>query len=155
MKKILTFTLINLVVVVTNMSSNDFENDVDFFQQKIDGENEYFSDDPYIKKYKSKEKNDIKISTSLNIKENEFVNLNGIKNEFYSDGKLKSEISFRDGKKDGMKKIFYSDGKLKSETSFRDGNKDGFEKLFYSDGRLKSEIEYRNGQVSRVFFQNR
>ena len=161
-----------LLISLDLFGEAEFEYDKDFFNQEI--ENEYFIDDPTLEK-----KTVVVQVENISAKEVEEKFQNGVKKDFYSDGKLKyeisyrngqkdgmeklfysdgklkSEIAFRDGRKDGMEKLFYSDGKLKSETNYRDNRKDGFEKIFYSDGRISSEIEYRDGREIRVIFRGR
>ena len=44
--------------------------------------------------------------------------------EFYEDGKtVKIEVEYLNGEKDGFEKTYYSNGKLRSETSWRAGKK--------------------------------
>jgi antitoxin component YwqK of YwqJK toxin-antitoxin module len=142
--------VLGLVGMVYQMYAGDFENDDDFFNQKIE-DSEYFKDDESDKfspensflKREDNEKEQIENPRNSKISD-------GIDKAFYPDGKLKYEISYRDGRRDGMEKLFYPDGKLKSEISYRNGRRDGMEKLFYPDGKLKSETSYQNGRKSGI-----
>ena len=138
MKKIVLF---KILLSMSLFAINDFVQDEDFFSQQIGDENEYFSDDPAI------DSNPI-VQPTVHYYQKEYIP-DGVQKAFYSDGKLKYEISYFGGRKDGMEKIFYPDGKLKSETNYRDGRKDGMEKIFRPDGRIYSEIIYRNGRVEQ------
>lgn len=51
-----------------------------------------------------------------------------IQREYYPDGKVRLEASYRDGKRDGIYKEYYRNGNLKSEFSYRNGIKDGMQK---------------------------
>jgi hypothetical protein len=174
------FTFLTFVIsLVLYGDRMDFVSDEEFFAQEVVGEDEYFSGDPAIRERSDKEDHSVRIidvdpignKRPIAIRDGvdkafysdgklryEIGYRNGLKDGmekiFYSDGKLRSETGYRDGRKDGMEKLFYSDGKLRSETSYRDGRKDGMEKLFYYDGRIRSEIIYRNGRVERVIFKN-
>jgi antitoxin component YwqK of YwqJK toxin-antitoxin module len=43
-----------------------------------------------------------------------------VKKEYYPNGKLKTEMRYKNGKLDGMTKGYYDSGKLKAEAVFKD-----------------------------------
>ena len=43
-----------------------------------------------------------------------------VKQEYYPNGKLKSEMRYKNGKMEGMTKGYYDNGKLKAEAIFKD-----------------------------------
>ena len=45
----------------------------------------------------------------------------GINKEYYENGIIKEEISYKDGKLNGISKEYYENGSLKSESTFKDG----------------------------------
>ena len=49
----------------------------------------------------------------------------GINKEYYENGIIKEEISYKDGKLNGISKEYYENGSLKSESTFKDGVLDG------------------------------
>jgi len=147
MKKIALISLVAIIKMFANNPEQDFENDDEFFKQQINNknsQNEYFNDDPAVKKNNNFVINQPK--EPLKPKEPEISEEDDRSSNSQHNEKF---ISL----KNGMETVFYSDGKLKSEINYRDGRKDGIEKLFYSDGKLKSEIEYRNGQIIRTIFK--
>ena len=100
--------------------------------------------------------------------------LQGNCKQWYTDGKLESEVSYKNGKKDGLIKEWYSngnqkfegvyavgllqgnckqwytDGKLESEVSYKNGKKDGLIKEWYTDGKIKIEANYLDGKLHGV-----
>lgn len=76
--------------------------------------------------------------------------------DYYQNGQMKSEVTYRDGKMEGIRRDFdengnvvksyvYSNGILVSEGILLDsGLKEGFWKEYYSDGKLKSEGSYES-----------
>jgi len=70
----------------------------------------------------------------------------GVGFDVYSDGQLKLEANYKDGKYDGLFKIYYENGQLKEEGNFKDGELDGLLKVYYENGQLKEERNYKDGQ---------
>ncbi|MFC1479943.1 toxin-antitoxin system YwqK family antitoxin [Candidatus Omnitrophota bacterium] len=72
----------------------------------------------------------------------------GIRKEYNDDGKLKSETTYENGKKNGPFKLYsYEKGKqyVHEEGTYKDGEKEGIKKSYYPNGKLRYEISYRNG----------
>lgn len=57
---------------------------------------------------------------------------NGMNKEYYENGILKEEISYKDGKLDGIYKEYYENGSLKSQSTFKNGVLDGSVIEYYS-----------------------
>ena len=67
--------------------------------------------------------------------------------EFYSDGSLRSEGDYNDGKPVGEWKYFYQDGKLEQKGKFTNAGKlTGNWKWYYGNGQLMLDEEYISGQ---------
>ncbi len=71
-------------------------------------------------------------------------NRNGINKHFYSNGIVKSEVTYIDDKKEGIEKLYYSTGTLAQETHYKNDKKEGEEKEYYEDGALQSIVIYKN-----------
>lgn len=62
--------------------------------------------------------------------------------EFYPDGKLRLETTFREGKKNGPFKSLGADGSLATSGEFRDNKLSGSLLLHYPDGKPFAECQY-------------
>ncbi len=83
-----------------------------------------------------------------------------IKNEFYSDGSLKSSGGYKDNKPVGVHRKYSKDGKIISSQTYskkehwissngivdKDGKRQGAWKYFYKNGKIKSIGAYKNGR---------
>ncbi len=94
--------------------------------------------------------------------------------DYYGNGNLRSEIPYKDGKRegiekwyyengnltfealykndilDGVHKSYYKNGKLVSQTTLKNGLPHGIVKNYYKSGKLKSEVPYKNGIVHGI-----
>lgn len=68
----------------------------------------------------------------------------GVSKAYYENGNLKYEGNFKSGT--GILYSYYQNGKLKSKTPYQDGKIDGIESIYYEDGRLKSQLPYKQGK---------
>jgi len=73
--------------------------------------------------------------------------LDGVTKEYDETGTLREEIHFKDGKKDGIYRSYYSDGKLRTEGNHKDGLKDGAETTYLRWENKKTVSTYQNGKV--------
>ena len=64
--------------------------------------------------------------------------LNGLKKEYYPNGKIMREYTLKDGKVDGSYKFYDELGRLVSDQYYKDGEPNGVLKTFYPSGQLKS-----------------
>jgi antitoxin component YwqK of YwqJK toxin-antitoxin module len=58
---------------------------------------------------------------------------------FYENGKVQSELSYKDDKLDGLCRTYYESGSLLSEASFKDDMMHGVRREYYKNGQLKRE----------------
>lgn len=63
----------------------------------------------------------------------------------YIRSKIKEEATFVDGKLDGVRKQYFDDGKIMSEGAYKMGVKDGSFKYYTQEGDVKFEQTYKNG----------
>jgi antitoxin component YwqK of YwqJK toxin-antitoxin module len=96
-----------------------------------------------------------------------------VKEEFYSNGKLKSRINYqsksdggekhglqetyhdngqlerkgniKDGQQDGLWEQYYENGQLQYKENWKDGKEEGLREGYYDNGQLRSEVNYKNG----------
>lgn len=72
--------------------------------------------------------------------------------EFYSDGQLRSEGSYRNGKKIGKWRFYHPNSNLEQEGNFNNqGNADGIWKWYYDNNSLMREESYMNGKQEGLF----
>jgi antitoxin component YwqK of YwqJK toxin-antitoxin module len=93
--------------------------------------------------FSCKYKSETKISDKLNLivdnkKQGPFI-------RFYSTGKIKSFINYKNDVKDGQSIDFYENGNIYIESHYKNGNEDGICYVFYSSGYLKSVREFEHG----------
>ena len=86
--------------------------------------------------------------------------LTGIKKEFFKGknnepGKIKKEISYKNGAFDGLYKTYFESGEVAIEQFFKNGKKDGLCSYYYDSGKLFYTENYkegvREGQIKRLF----
>ena len=71
--------------------------------------------------------------------------------DYYQNGQLASERTYKRGQLDGAVKEFYLNGKPKSEMLYENGTRQGPFKTYYEDGQVKIEGFYKNGRLDRMF----
>lgn len=74
------------------------------------------------------------------------IRKDGYQQFYYSDGRISSEGTIRDGKPDGYWKSYYNNGKLKSEGSRKNFELDSLWKFYNEEGKLILEITYQAGR---------
>lgn len=90
----------------------------------------------------------------------------GISYYYYSNGKLKIEISYVNGKKQGLSKEYSDEGLIQARAYYHNGyltdreeinrfdtngNKQGVWQEFYEDGKVKYERVFRNGILNGLY----
>jgi hypothetical protein len=70
--------------------------------------------------------------------------------EYYSDGTLKIEYLFKNGKKDGIQKKWYNNGQLEILYNYKEGRLSGLQKKWYENGVLKGNWNYRNDKLHGI-----
>ncbi|MFC1743664.1 toxin-antitoxin system YwqK family antitoxin [Candidatus Riflebacteria bacterium] len=74
---------------------------------------------------------------------NDSHDFSGVVKDYYPNGKLKSQFSAKEGKKEGTEKHWFENGKLAEEIPWRSGQIRGKESGFYPNGQKKLEINNR------------
>ena len=89
-----------------------------------------------------------------------------VKKEYYPNGVLKAERTYRDNKLNGITRIYYDNGRFKFEWNFKDGKRDGISKLYFKGGilaeglgesTLMQEVIFKKGQrdgTSKRYYEN-
>ncbi len=84
--------------------------------------------------------------------ETEFFNGSStyISRKYHSNGKLESEIPFKNDLLNGNGKKYYEDGKLMEDVNLLNGDFDGVYKYYHSNGMLWIEKLYKKGKAWKV-----
>jgi hypothetical protein len=82
----------------------------------------------------------------------EFVgeNGNGVKRIYNAQGKLETEVQFKDSLPNGIQKEYYKTGQLFRETPFEMGKANGLVKEYYTSGKLYREMPVLNGRANGI-----
>ena len=82
---------------------------------------------------------------------------NGVAFDIYSDGQLKEESNWTEGKLEGLHRAWYENGQLEKETNWKSGKEEGLHKFWCANGYIRYEGYYlygeRNG-VGKSYYQN-
>ena len=80
----------------------------------------------------------------------------GVWKYWYKNGALHYEENMKDGRRvlEGSIMFYYSNGKKKKELSYKNGSPHGMWRTWYENGTLKTEGEYKNGEEEGVFIVN-
>lgn len=70
----------------------------------------------------------------------------GLVKTFYPDGKVESEINFRDSVREGEAKFYFENGNIKEERNYVNGRVDGLVKLYSDLGLLKEVFVIEDGK---------
>jgi antitoxin component YwqK of YwqJK toxin-antitoxin module len=68
-----------------------------------------------------------------------------VKKEYWGNGKLKSEIHYKNGKQEGPRKEWYESGRKKLLKNYKNGKENGIWKEWGEDGKLTYEGIYIDG----------
>jgi|GEM_PF-724307 antitoxin component YwqK of YwqJK toxin-antitoxin module len=78
-----------------------------------------------------------------------------VKEEFHSNGKLKSRANYQPksggGKKHGLHEGYFDNGQLNYKGNFKDGKKDGLVEIYLSNGKLSRKVNYKNGEYDGLY----
>ena len=69
-----------------------------------------------------------------------------VKKTFYPNGKVESEVTFKDSVREGEAKFYYEDGALKEERLYVNGRVAGLVKVYYPNGKLRELINIEDGK---------
>lgn len=70
----------------------------------------------------------------------------GIGKSYYKNGNIQFLIPYAMGKRQGVVKRYYESGKIYQETEFSDDRKTGIQKTYKENGKLRSEARLENGE---------
>jgi len=70
-----------------------------------------------------------------------------IKKEYYENGVLKCEASFRGSRRDGVTRRYYENGALMIEANFKNSEPHGTFREYYENSNLMAEEVYNDGQL--------
>ncbi|MCQ2089429.1 MAG: hypothetical protein MJY93_04205 [Fibrobacter sp.] len=70
-----------------------------------------------------------------------------VRTETYPNGKIRSEATYVDDKKQGPEKEYYENGNLKREANYDKDRRQGVSKEYYEDGTLQAEYNYADGYI--------
>ena len=65
------------------------------------------------------------------------------KTTYYENGKILSEINYKDGKRNGKCKYYSKNGKVLSKLNYKAGKAEGLYKSYYENGQLKEEGNFK------------
>ena len=69
-----------------------------------------------------------------------------VKKEYYGSGELKSEVPYKNGKKEGLETKWYRNGKKKAEFHFKNGKEEGLWVRWWDNGQVHRKGNYKNGK---------
>ena len=75
----------------------------------------------------------------------------GVAFDVYSEGQLKFEGTYKDGKEDGLYQYWYENGQLRFKVTSKDGKEDGLFQYWYENGQLKFERTYKDGKKNGLY----
>ena len=73
-----------------------------------------------------------------------------LRKSHYPNGKLMSEVNYRNGKKHGLAKNYYQNGNLKLKLYYENGVKHGLGITYYESGKKYRETTYVNGKIDGI-----
>lgn len=73
-----------------------------------------------------------------------------VRTETYPSGKIRSQATYVDNKKQGLEKEFYENGNLKREANYENDRRQGVSREYYEDGTLQAEYNYEDGYIEGV-----
>ncbi|HLG36239.1 MAG TPA: toxin-antitoxin system YwqK family antitoxin [Bacteroidia bacterium] len=74
----------------------------------------------------------------------------GVWKEFFEDGKVKSEGSYKEGKREGLWSFFYNNQQTEQAGEYVKGKPSGEWKKFFADGKLQRNEFYENGKENGI-----
>lgn len=75
---------------------------------------------------------------------------NVLKKQFYPNGNIEVDQSFKNGKLSGIRKIYYPNGKIHIEEKFKDGNRIDFRNTYHLSGQLIESVKYSHGLIKQI-----
>lgn len=76
--------------------------------------------------------------------------LEGVVKAYYPDGKLKTEISYKNGKKNGLAREYFENGNVHLEINYVNDVNHGLTKRYYESGFIYHETPYDSGRIHGI-----
>ncbi len=70
---------------------------------------------------------------------------NGLATDYYTNGQKHLVINYVNNKNEGLVTKYYDNGRVDEETMYKDGKMHGLKKSYRKDGSLSAEVTYHNG----------
>ena len=70
-----------------------------------------------------------------------------VRTEEYPSGKIRSQTTYVNDKKEGPEKEFYENGNVKREATYKNDRREGIVREYYEDGSLEVEYNYSDGYI--------
>ena len=80
----------------------------------------------------------------------DFLKSDKIKRDYYKNGKIQTEISYKNWKLE-WSKLYYKNGHVEKEYNFKDGQAEGPHKWYHENGKLREEETYKNNKLNGPF----
>tara|TARA_Y100001936_G_scaffold253082_1_gene315693 strand:+ start:1502 stop:2479 length:978 start_codon:yes stop_codon:yes gene_type:complete len=78
--------------------------------------------------------------------------LNGLFEEYYPNGQLKTKVIYKNGRKDGLYESYWNNGQEKAKNIYKNGIiKDGTYKWFWKNSQLHLVRTYKNGKLEGLY----
>ena len=78
-----------------------------------------------------------------------------VKEEFYSNGKLKSRANYQPksdgGKKHGLEELYHENGQMEAKGNYKDGERDGLREWYHENGQLRIKGNFKDGKTDGFF----
>jgi antitoxin component YwqK of YwqJK toxin-antitoxin module len=68
-----------------------------------------------------------------------------IAKQYYENGQLEVERTYKNGKENGVAKRYHENGQLEAKGTYKNGKEDGVWNFYYENGQLRYEITYKLG----------
>lgn len=97
---------------------------------------------------------DGKVHTEVNYKNGK---KHGVSTSYFNNGHKQLEMTYVNGERNGVSKKYYENGEIYAETPYENDQISGIRKIYYSDGNLKAETPYQNslmGVGSKLYSSN-
>lgn len=90
------------------------------------------------------------IEKKIDEKEQANKSENRLKKTYFSNGKLRTAIHYRDGRKNGAAKLYYKNGNLKMMVTYKNGIKEGPAEYYYQDGSIFRKTNYVDNEIDGI-----
>ncbi len=70
----------------------------------------------------------------------------GLSEDYHENGQLKHKVNYKDGKKDGLEEGYHENGQLELKANYIDGEQDGLSESYYENGQLRQKDNYKDGK---------